>query len=156
MSEVDEIIEESTEIKGWRIINRTDYCSSAQFVCSSVWQMSRSTPGLIVCLSPLHGGWLRKYSHNTENTFVDTENIQYDTVKSYNNYTKRKNYSIKTTPFCFHVSSRLSSFSPLEIHRYVTNVWSTLGSGNRSNAPGRVQSPTFPPAGARGRRGSNV
>lgn len=57
---------------------------------------------MIVCLSSLHRAGCKTYSLDTENTFIDTKNIHNDTVKRYNNYTRKKkrNYRVKTTPLC--------------------------------------------------------
>ena len=60
-------------------------------------------------LTPLHRIGCKTYSHDTENTFIDTENIHYDTVKRYNNYTGKEitelsqhhNVFIFCPPFCF-------------------------------------------------------
>lgn len=46
------------------------------------------------------GQAVKTYSHDIENTFRDTENIHYDTVKKYNNYTEKK-LQLKTTPLSF-------------------------------------------------------
>lgn len=45
--------------------------------------------------------WLWTYSHNTENTFIDTKNIHYDTVKRYNNYTGKEITELKQHHYVF-------------------------------------------------------
>lgn len=84
--------------------------------------------------------WLWTYSHDTENTFIDTKNIHYDTVKRYNNYTEKEITELKQhhyVIFYLFVCPRfLLSSSP--------NVSGVMGSVNPWSAPGRES--RVPPA----------
>lgn len=90
-------------------------------VASSVWRIHYDC--MIVCLSPLHRIGCKTYSHNTGNTFIDTKNIHYDTVKRYNNYTEKEITELKQHHYVFHFIFLSVHFSSLVLHKCVGACW---------------------------------